>query len=309
MAATTESETEAGTDPAIAWLEQKAKGYSKDADELRARADRAAKALTALATAGLTAVGIAEIGAVYPWPAHSVIWLWVGILFVGFALMAGASFMFTIRFWRANRSLPMSASLLTLAQEDVTAEERRAIGRIYDDAFAHAPFTEHVPRDGGAAPAAASPQPERENVPRVAKFLRRLADKFDPPKTEPTPANPELLAKYELKADEWERDALYTPDSPISKRHLGYVARMRAEIEKAEERAKVVVVRQRMHQALAGWTTVGLAAMFIIGLVAFAVAADRLESDRARQACEVDKQGKRTQEASKMPPCNFYVKE
>jgi hypothetical protein len=252
--ATTDEETDVWTDPATAWLEQTAKGFSKDADELRASTDRAAKALGGLATAGLTAVGIAKVGAVYGGR-----WYWVILLFAGFAVMAGSIVTFVIRLWKANRPLALTTNVSKDTKPTVIDEhEDHEIQRIYGDAMAHAPFTEGV----------------------------------------------ETLQAYELRADEWDRDALYTPDSPISKRRLAHVARMRAEIEKAEERAKLVVIRRRMNRALADWLAIVLAIAFVVALVAFAVAADALESERTKEACVAAiKQG-----ATELPPdCKTYV--
>ena len=233
--ATTDEETDVWTDPATAWLEETAKAFSTDADELRASTDRAAKALGALATAGLTAVGIAKVGAVYPWPSEGGSWLCVILLFGGFAVMAGSIVTFVIRLWKANRPLALTTNIAKDTEAGVIGgDEPDEISRIYTDAREHAPFTEGV----------------------------------------------KSLEAYELRADGWERDALYTPDSPISKRRLAHVARMRAEIAKAEQRAKLVVIRRRMNRALADWGAIGLAIAFVVGLLTFAVAADRLESER-----------------------------
>src|SRR4051812_11088083 len=91
-------------DPAIGWLEQKSRGFATDADDLRAGTDRAAKGLSALATAGLTAVGIAKVGAVYPWPSGGIsTWIWVLVLVLGFLGMVASVVWFVIRFWQANR--------------------------------------------------------------------------------------------------------------------------------------------------------------------------------------------------------------
>lgn len=262
MAATTDKQADAGTDPAITWIEQRAKAFSEDADDLRASTDRAAKVLTALASAGLTAVGIAKVGAVYPWPAHEA-WLWIAVivLFAGFVLMAASVVWFVIRFWKANRPLAMSTDKEGLVPRYMDSDEFEEVERIYEDAIRHAPFTKG-------------------------------------PK--------EPLAGYEDRADRWEEDALLTPDSPISKRRLAQVARMRAEIERAEQRAKLVVVRRRMNYALTRRITILIAMMFLVGLISFAVAADRLESERARTAC-ID--ALKNSELTELPPiCKTYVR-
>jgi hypothetical protein len=257
MAGITAEDTETSSDPAIAWLTDKARQFSDDADELRATTDRAAKGLGALATAGLTAIGIANVGNIYPKPGAGylpeLIFLWLG-----FGLMVVAIVAFVVRFWRANRPLALSARLAEMCGTneswwrprssrytppdedepdldkpkrwvmDLATDECQAVERIYKDAMRHAVFS------------------NRE----------------------------ESLAHYEWRAERLEREALYAPDSPTSKRQLARVERMRAEIEKAEERAKLVVVRRRMNHVFNQRIAIVFALMFVVGLVMFATAAD-----------------------------------
>src|SRR3954453_8064932 len=144
MVTATRKETDTWTDPAIAWLEQRARDFSNDADELRASADRAAKVLSALASTGFIAVGSAKVGAVYPWPSDGSNWVWVIVLFASFLLMVASVVWFVIRFWRANRPLAMSTNPKRLRDVDRVIDERECceIDRIYKDAVEHAPFTE-----------------------------------------------------------------------------------------------------------------------------------------------------------------------
>jgi hypothetical protein len=262
MAAISDEDTAASSDAAVGWLTEKAKQFSDDADELRGTTDRAAKGLGALATAGLTAVGIAKVGDLYPKPspggyAPAVIFLWLGFAFMVVAIVG-----FVYRFWRANRPLALSARIaemwdgdarkykppdrhenepdLTMPQrwiKDVSVDECKEIADIYADAIRHAAFSEG---DG------------------------------------------ESLAHYEWRADRLERNALYLPESPSSTRVLAQVERMRAEIEKAEERAKLVVVRRRMNHVFNRWLAAFLALMFVVGLVMFATAADHFDSKHTK---------------------------
>jgi hypothetical protein len=259
-ATTTEEDTKPPPDPVIAWLAEKAKQFSDEADSLRATTDRAAKALSALATAGLTAVGIAKVGDLYPKPDGGY-WPTVLFLWLGFVLMLIALFAFVVRFWRANRPLAVSTSLVemwpgtdesgnrktpdtgwrqrwkVLVGGDlpiIDEEECKEIARIYKDAIKHAPFAA---------------------------------------------GEKDTLKDYEGRADELESDALYTPDSPISLRRMRQVARMRAEIEKAEQRAKLVVIRRRMNHVFNRPAAAILAIIFVVGLVMFAAAADRFDSE------------------------------
>jgi hypothetical protein len=248
MASTTNEATDVRTDPAVAWVEQKAKGFSKDADDLRASADRAAKALIGLASIGLTAVGIAKVGAVYPWPSDGWDATWVIVLFAGFVLMVTSVVWFVIRFWKATRPLAMSTENATLRYY-MNGAELAEVNRIYREAIEHAPFCADQ------------------------RLLDVVVDDDQP------------LSTYELLADRWEQEALLSPGSPISGRRLSQVVRIRAEIDRAEQRAKLVLVRRRMTNALTRWPTYVAALLFVVGLLGFAVAADRLESERVIDAC------------------------
>src|ERR1700742_2622466 len=97
MAPTPTDRSAVEADPAIAWLQQKAKGFSQDADDLRAGTDRAAKLLGGLASAGLTAIGIEKIGAVYPWPDDGASEVAVLVLFASFAAIAGSAAWLVLR--------------------------------------------------------------------------------------------------------------------------------------------------------------------------------------------------------------------
>lgn len=247
MAALTEDDTGISNDSAVGWLSEKAKQFSDDADALRATTDRAAKGLGALAVAGLSGVGIAKVGGIHPEPDF---WPWMPILWVGFLLMVIAIVAFVYRFWLANRPLAMSACVTDmlvidrrkwwdpLRATDLSPEEREEVRKVYDHAMCHAPFAA-----GGTS---------AEDC--------------------------ETLDGYERRADRLEHDALYTLDSPASNRRLKQVERMRAEIERAQERAKLVVVRRRMNHVFNRPIAILLAALFVLGLGMFATAADYFDS-------------------------------
>jgi hypothetical protein len=88
----------------------------RDAGEtVRKRADTTAKALIALGTTVLTAVGIAKFSDVFPSPPGSgkpwdqgVVWATV-ILIASFVAMAFTVVFFTIRLWRVSETLVMSS--------------------------------------------------------------------------------------------------------------------------------------------------------------------------------------------------------
>jgi hypothetical protein len=261
MAAISDEDTAASSDAAVAWLTEKAKQFSDDADELRGTTDRAAKGLGALATAGLTAVGIAKVGDLYPKPVPGGYWPAVLYLWLGFALMVVAIVWFVYRFWRANRPLAFSSRIAEMWDgrgkytpsdqdvaslgapqrliKDLSGAECKEVEDIYRDAMRHAAF------------------PERGD---------------------------ESLAHYEWRADALERNALQMPKSPSSALVLAQVRRMRAEIEKAEERAKLVVVRRRMNRVFNQWLAGLLAIMFVVGLVMFAAAADYFDYKHPTQS-------------------------
>src|SRR3954452_11674260 len=148
MSSHSQNAVDAEADPAIAWVARTAKDFSDDADALRASTDRAAKILIALASTGLTAVGIANVGAVYPWPSRGSFWGWPIVLFVAFALMVACVVSFVLGFWKANRALPMSTARENFGSA-INEREWTEIERIYQEAMKHAPFTREVKSIGG----------------------------------------------------------------------------------------------------------------------------------------------------------------
>jgi hypothetical protein len=273
MAGTNQEDTGTSIDTAVGWLTEKAAQFSDDADELRATTDRAAKGLGALAGAGLTGVGVAKVGDLFPEPSSGGFWPGVMFLWLGFVLMVVAILAFVYRFWRANRPLPLSARAAEMWNQRDPKWRRRRGDR-------YTPFDEDDPdlgepvrrvRDVGAA--------ECEEIEGIYKDAIRHAAFCD--------SRDETLAHYEWRADKLERDAWYLPDAPASERRLAQVERMRAEIEKAEQRAKLVVVRRRMNRVFSGPIAASLALVFVVGLVMFATAADYFDNKHLESSRQV----------------------
>jgi hypothetical protein len=91
----------------------------------------------------------------------------------------------------------------------------------------------------------------------------------------------ETLEQYEQRADDLERQSQTRWGQVGLDAKRRQVARMRAEIEKIQQRAKLVVVRRRLNHTLTRPMAAVWAAMFVVGLVGFGVSADRLESQRS----------------------------
>lgn len=254
MAALTEDDTEISSDPAVGWLSEKAKQFSDDADELRETTDRAAKGLGALAVAGLTAVGIEKVGDIHPRPDY---WPWVAILWGGFFLMVIAIAVFVYRFWQANRPLALSASIT-----EMQPEKRK--WKLFPDKTKRKWVTD-LSTD------------ECQEIEKI--YVHAISHA-------PFAARGERLEDYERRADRLEQDALSTPDSPASKHRLGQVERMRAEIERAQQRAKLVVVRRRMNHVFNRLIAICLAVLFVLGLGMFATAADYFDSVESQKTSE-----------------------
>jgi Na+-transporting methylmalonyl-CoA/oxaloacetate decarboxylase gamma subunit len=91
----------------------------------------------------------------------------------------------------------------------------------------------------------------------------------------------ESLEDYEERADKLERESQTRWGQVGLDAKRRQVARMRAEIDKAQQRAKLVVVRRRLNQTLNSLMAALWAFLFVIGLVGFGVSADHLESQRS----------------------------
>jgi hypothetical protein len=243
-AATTDESTTTTDDPGTAWTAAQAKRFSEAADTLRGRTDLAAKGLGGLGTAALTAIGIAKVGDIFPFPPGQEIW--VGALWLGFLLMVVAIVALTLRFWTANRPLlPTSdpAGMLKNTEtrkkeneSEIDDAEMKMMCAVYKEEVAHAAFSL---------------------------------------------GNHETLKHYEERADSLERETQTRWGQVGLDAKRRQVARMRAEIDKAQQRAKLVVVRRRLNHTLTRPIAAVWAALFVVGLVGFGASADRLESQRS----------------------------
>jgi hypothetical protein len=98
-------------------------------DRIRERTDLAAKALGGLALTGFTAIGIAKIADVFPYPPGE--WPYLVALFGGFLFMLGGVAIFTYRLWSVGQKVVLrpDPDLMT----DLKGSERVLVRTIYDE--------------------------------------------------------------------------------------------------------------------------------------------------------------------------------
>jgi hypothetical protein len=266
--ATTDDSATTPVDPGTAWTAAQAKRFSEAADTLRGRTDLAAKGLGGLGTAALTAIGIAKVGDIFPFPPRQE--GWVVALWIAFLAMVVAIVALTLRFWTANRPLLPTSDPAEMQknterrkkenESEIDKAEMKMMCAIYDEEVAHAAFS--------------------------------LGDH-------------ETLKHYEKRADDLERETQTRWGQVGLEAKRRQVARMRAEIDKAQQRAKLVVVRRRLNHTLTRPIAALWAALFVVGLVGFGMSADRLESQRSgaiatdKSCAEAVKAGVRPE---KLPP-------
>jgi hypothetical protein len=111
------------------------KRYDELAETLRGRVDTAAKAFGGLATAALTAAGIAKISDVFPLPPGPRAQLALVATVVGFAFMAIGVLWFTARLWKVNQPVFLRADARAMeADRDIDADERKEVEAVYERA-------------------------------------------------------------------------------------------------------------------------------------------------------------------------------
>jgi hypothetical protein len=253
-AATTDESTTTTDDPGTAWTIAQAKRFSEAADTLRGRTDLAAKALGGLGTAAVSAIGIAKVSDIYPLPPGEGIW--VVRLLLGFVLMVVAILALTRRFWTANRPL--------LPTSDPCKMRNKTKGRWWTRWW-----TRWRKRN----------KTESEIDDNEMKMMCAVYE--DAVAHAAFSVGPrERLKEYEKRADDLERETQTRWGQVGLDAKRRQVARMRAEIDKAQQRAKLVVVRRRLNHTLTRPAAGIWAALFVIGLVGFGASADRLESQR-----------------------------
>jgi hypothetical protein len=235
--ATTQRSSTATNDSRTQWILGRANDYNADADTLRKRTDLTASGLSALATAAVTAIGIAEAVHIFPLDTTRA-WVAAAAVALAFVFMATAVIVFIARFWRANRPLfPTSDPEAMLRAEAIDPDEKRTIERIYEQEMRHVAF---LSRDG------------------------------------------ETLENYEGRADTLERQLQTRWGQVGADETRRQIARMRAEIQAAQQRAKLVVVRGRWNRTLGSRSAVPWAVLLVVGLLAFFIAGDYLNSVHPR---------------------------
>lgn len=115
------------TDVATAEAAARADRYRESLETMRDRTDTAAKALAALGTAGLTAVGIQKVADLFPYPDGG--WLAFAIALLAFLTMVGVITVFTVRLYRASEALRTSSDPNTMTDD---AGEQETITTVYD---------------------------------------------------------------------------------------------------------------------------------------------------------------------------------
>jgi len=100
------------------------------ADKIRERADATAKAVGALGSALLTAVGITKIGDFWPLPDTDQGWLAAGTVVGSFVVMAAVLAFFTFRLWRMNEPLVYATDVSEMPDLRSKAE-RAEVERVY----------------------------------------------------------------------------------------------------------------------------------------------------------------------------------
>jgi hypothetical protein len=164
----------ATTDPAVEAANERAKRYRDASEKIRERSDTAAKALAALGTAGLTAVGIKEFSDLFPMPPGE--W-WVGLLVgFGFVVMIGVLAAFTFFLWDANRPLVPRTDLKGMRKRhEIDRLEKKEMVRAHQemaDRHGAATLAEFEARGEGFERLA-----ERETDPARAADLRARANR------------------------------------------------------------------------------------------------------------------------------------
>jgi len=226
-------------------------------EAVRRRTDLFAKAIGGLGTSALTAIGIAKFADVYPLPPVGDIplGLWLALLGTvgGFAAMGAALVWFSRVLWRVNEAI-------------------------------HMPL--EAPSEGSDGAGALSPQ-EAARVTAVyasaaklhgADSLLAYAERAGALETQ-ADAREDAAANAEGDAEE-RAAAIRT--AALEAALLRERARtIRADVDEAQSRALLNVVRMRAHRAVCNW---GPVLCFFPGLVAFGLGADYLDSQHTANA-------------------------
>ena len=171
-------EESGGAESAAAKLHERFRDATED---VRKRADLAAKGLAGLGSTALAAIGLAKIGDLFPFPpSHDEAQLAAFFLVVTFLGMAAGLAFFTYRLWKLNQPIVLNPDVNKMS--DLTELEKREVRRIYQ---------------GMAA------RNEVESFPAFAARidrLRRIAARVGENEAK----------RYSAQADEIEAEVLYT---------------------------------------------------------------------------------------------------
>jgi hypothetical protein len=230
---------------------EQAKDFRAMADKLRERSDATAKGLATLGTAAITAIGIAKFADLYPWPPGE--WPATGALLVGFLLITAVLVTFTIRLWSANRPFLARPDL-----DEPDLKKPKKIGRWGRWRRWMDPSVDAI---------------DHQEWEQIKPIFDRTAHRNDA-------ADLEAL---QAQADQFQRIVDGTDDERLAANLERRAARMRAEIDVAIARAQLVVVRRRINRVFTDTLAIGLAVAFVLGLLAFGIGADRLDSERSQR--------------------------
>ena len=92
------------------------------------------------------------------------------------------------------------------------------------------------------------------------------------------------LRAYAARGERLERIADRTPEATRATAIRTMAERVRANVELAKTRGQLVVIRGRMNRALTGFWAIAYAVIFVLGLFAFGIGVDRLDSERSARA-------------------------
>lgn len=135
MTATQEGTKDRAPGGAIEAAEAQRTRFVDALESVRKRADVAAKVFGAVATTAVTAVGLSEIGDLFPVPAGPG-WVAVVVAVVSFGMLAVSVLLFTRRLWRASAPIYTVSSLTAMATEldGRGGREYGLIKKVYDEA-------------------------------------------------------------------------------------------------------------------------------------------------------------------------------
>jgi hypothetical protein len=252
--ASTEKPEERQFAKAIDRATEQEKRFREVADKIRSRADLTAKGLGTVGTTILTALGISQVGDVFP--ARPDEWQWwvsTGFVIIGFVGMATVLAFFTLRLWRLNQPIFLASDVNWMPD----LKEPKQTAPVVD------------------SEAAASLNQIKTERRRVQDLYREVAA---------LNLAPTLLA-YEARGDRFDRIASRRGEDAEGLRDQASL--IKAEVLATQTRALAVLVRDRAARALTGNSARMAYATFVAGVILFATGADWLDSgqtDKIAQA-------------------------